>query len=213
MGHGKLSSQDMGLLQGSSGHLAGPDERKFLSFILLINAIYFTVPAQAVALLAPACQGSLRAGDCHTWPLLSWGMSSTPGWVGGTGRMGRAGLQAGMCWQGPCLLPRSSCGPKQQGPCWCTGRATFPAPRGAVMWLHCRPWWAGGFLPCTGWLGPAFDSSALHPLSASEKQPCVHQHARPVAPPATGNMACGASVPFAAGEDRDSAFLPPLPVV
>lgn len=28
------------------------------------------------------------------------------------------------------------------------GRAVFPAPCGAVMWLCCQPQWAGGFLPC-----------------------------------------------------------------
>lgn len=43
-----------------------------------------------------------------------------------------------MCWQGPCLLPRSSCSPEQQGPCQGMGRAVFLAPHGAVMWPRCR---------------------------------------------------------------------------
>lgn len=53
-----------------------------------------------------------------------------------------------MCWQQPCLLPRSSCSPEQRGPCQSMGRAVFPAPHGALMWPCCQPWQAGGFLPC-----------------------------------------------------------------
>lgn len=117
----------------------------------------FYLPGQAVALRAPACQGRVCMlgaavhGPCHRGDVRPSQVVGVPhGWVGGAGRRG----QAGMCWQGPCLLLRRSCGPKQRGPCWCTGRAAFPAPRGAVMWLRCRPRQAGGFLPCPGaWVG------------------------------------------------------------
>lgn len=92
-----------------------------------------------------------------------------------------------MCWQGPCLFLQSSCSPEQQGPCWCTGRATFLALHRAVMWLRGWSWRAGSFLSCPKQAGrqlkPAFGSSALHHLSTPKKTHWVPQLSCPVVLP------------------------------
>lgn len=41
VGCGELSSEHGGAVQGGPSHLAGPCKREFLSFILLINTVYF----------------------------------------------------------------------------------------------------------------------------------------------------------------------------
>lgn len=148
---------------------------------------------------SPRCRG-----DVHPSQVLG-----VPGGCGGcAGRRDRAGRQAGMCWQGPCLLPRSSCSPEQQGPCQSMGRAVFLAPHRAVMWPRCRPWQAGGFLPCPRAEPRTWDM----PLALL----CIiSQHLKtalcsPALPPSSSahSEVLG---PFTGGEDGDDAFLPPLP--
>lgn len=179
-----------GAVQGGPGHLAGPCKREFLSFILLINTIYFIFLAGLQLCMPGKGVHAGEGGLPHVAPT-AVGMSTLSqvvgvpgGWVGGAGSGAGAGRQAGMCWQGPCLLPRSSCSPEQRGPCRCTGRATSPALRRAVMWLRCRPQWAGGFLPCPsvgaragGWDLP------LPPLLCTQKPALRAPALLPIAPP------------------------------
>lgn len=116
----------------------------FILFACLGGGSPFPSYRGRVCVPGAAAHGPHCCGDVHPSQVLG-----VPGRCGGcAGRRDGAGRQAGMCWQGPCLLPRSSCSPEQQGPCQSMGRAVFPAPHGAVMWPRRRPWQAGGFLPC-----------------------------------------------------------------
>ena len=214
-----------GAVRGGPGHLAGPCEREFLSFILLINTIYFTVPGVAVALCAPVCRGGLCARGCRAWPLPPWGCPPFPGGgcprrVGGGCRQEGSGRAAGRnVLAGTLFTSAEQLRPRTAGPLSVRRQGHVPSPaRGCdVAVLSALAGWGLPALPqCGGTgrrLGPAFGSSALHRLSAPKKQPCVPQHSHPVAPQTLGATVYGAPVPFAAGGDGDGAFLPPLPVV
>lgn len=96
-----------------------------------------------------ACRGQLRM------VCTAVGMSTPPRcWVspagvgdvqaGGIGQDGRQECAG----RDPVYFRGAAAALEQQGPCQSMGRAVFPAPHGAVMWPRCRPWRAGGFLPC-----------------------------------------------------------------